>query len=818
MKILQEIANVFERSDEIKATSNFNIPSFFNLEIKKDDFEVYTLWILDSLIKSKADLSFHHIMIPELSEEKRKSLVTKMIFYFVILELESLSVSELETISIELQSRIRKGVLDQNGLKGTSLKFKKLLTEQKQRRTLKKFLDELVGYLKVHQSNHRNPQACLFNMLTKDKKYVLENIPDYMFIYQEIESLKLYSSNVCPLVILNSSEDLRGLDEASPKIDLFDYIQNVILFGVEGRSTYRSFNFQAIRDLNEQEGTIFNNLVVVSFVKKYSLNKALNKLQRVNSDFYFRTTGLDFNAYAVHPLEMRNESSSDFLPIQIIERSSELYEVLISQIRENEELNELLSVRIRNIYSLCFSIELKNYILEMVFSPESSLIHEETVDALSSLNENEHAQLKITIEMLLDNFLISQYNSNIFNLCETKYQNILIPHEILINAKFVRLLSQALGDDKSFTSWRVVFDSEPCPFLILAYRDTGGFPFRITPNIHEFPIIDYPESTAVFRQELFSRNYHYTLVEYWGTTFKYLLNNPLRYANFKLDSLIKELDQLRPDKHETYDLYDIDNNYSREYDSRFYRIEIEGSKPRKYTQSDQFLVRHSEQYSVLRADDLCEDYDELANPKIQLLESMYLGLNLFESTQAEKEEILALKRRYNLNHDDIENRLWKVVLNRKVETEGLDQVYNLITNTCIEKGGSMVSKSHFENNWLDASSSSVIPRSKKTFLALVEILDLPIAYYKVMLKQRAKIKLETRRSSSKMNSLIIDLVENGLFNTSGYEVTSLDDIAARHPLEEIGIVEENHREELVALVALVKDNIRPEYLLNIVEE
>lgn len=817
MKILENISAELGQLRKEETALNLMVPDFFKLEHECDDFENYLLWIVDTMLMSNSGLTYHHIMVPEVSETKRESLLKAVYLYFVLREIKSLDIDQLQSFRADLTRRIDNGIRDQNGLKGSSVRFKKLLKEQKQRKRLKKFVSSLIDY-NCNETTESSVSTTLFNVLTKDKKQISEDLPSYDFVYQELESFNCFSGGLCPIVIFNSNEDLRGVDVVSGDVELLDNIRNVVLFGVEGRSNSRSFNFQAIRDLNEHEETRFENLVIISFLKNYSLNKALNKLQRVNSDFYFRTTGLDFNAYAIHPVEKRNMLNLDFLPVDLIPSVTELYGVFVSQISEYEDLNEMLSIRARNIYSLCFSAELKDYILMLIFSSTTKLLHEDTVEALASLPEAECNQLRTTLEMLLDSFLISEYNSKVFSICESSSNEILIPVDAWNDEHFIQLLSQALGADNSYVSWRTIFEAGIHSALILDYRDSGGFPFRISPNIHEFPIADYPDSSAIYRQELFGRNYHYTLVEYWNTTLKYLFNNPVRYQNFQIDRLIKELEELRPEKLETYDLYDIDNNYSRDYETRCFRIEIDGARPKKYLQSDQFLVGQSGHYSVLRVDDLCEDFEELVNPKVQLLEDMYLGLNLFETTQAEKEEIVALKQRYNLNQDDIENRLWKVVLRRKVDSEGADGVYNLLTKACEEKGGKMVSKSHFENNWLDSSSSSLIPRSKKTFLALVELLDLPIAYYKVMLKQRAKTKLETRKSSSKMNSLIIDLVENGMFDTENQGHETIDSIAERHPLDEIGIQEDNYRDEIIALVDLIKDNIRPESLINIVEE
>lgn len=821
MKVLDKISDHLNRIPrEICSGQELLIPDFFNIDHKSDDIEKYVIWIVDSLLKSDNELAFCNVVIPDIVDEQKESILLGLILFFVVKTIDSVDIEDVKDDLRKVRQLIQRGIRDTEGLKGSSRKFKKLQAEYKQRKGQEKFYQALINWKEQRLMHEKKIEtySTLFNLLKREKGVIAELLPNHKILYQEIENLKFYDNRTDPIVILNNANSLNDLDKISDKIDLFDIVGNIVLFGVENRHCFKSFNFRSIDELNRQEDTRFENLMLVSFVKNYSLNRALNKVQMINADFYFRTKGFDFNAYVIHPLEVQNNELEKYLPVQMVEGTNDLYNVFISQISEHEDLIELLSIKMRNLYSLCYSLELKEYIIEGIFSSNSTLIQEETNIALMSMRDSEKNQLKTTLGMILDSFLISDFNLKLFKLIESKYKEVLIPFHAWKDNTFKDLLSNVLGNEVYFYTWKTIFEHESSSVLILDYRDTGGFPFRIAPNIHEFPINEYPGSISLYRFDLFGRNYQYTLVEYWGTTLKYLLNNKLRYENFELDSIIKELEEIRPEKQEIFDLYDIENNYSREYDSRSFRIEIEGGRAKKYIQSDQFIVEQENEYFVLRADDLLEEIENLTSPKIQLLENIYLGLNLFESTQAEKEEILELKRKYNLNQDDIENRLWKVVLKRKADLEGWETIYNLLLESCNEKGGSMVSKSHFEHDWLNPSSSSVIPRSKKTFLSLVELLNLPIAYYRVMLKQRAKMKFETRKSSSKMNALIIDLVENGLFNQGDVSVEVLESIASRHPLEEIGVMEENYREELTALVSLIKENIKTHRLININEE
>jgi hypothetical protein len=303
----------------------------------------------------------------------------------------------------------------------------------------------------------------------------------------------------------------------------------------------------------------------------------------------------------------------------------------------------------------------------------------------------------------------------------------------------------------------------------------------------------------------FQYNYEFTTYEYNKTLVKNILAHPFRQTFFKWDELISKINDQKPERQLFDHLWDMENSY--EYSSDRETVVINYSNGAKsYWPSQLFVVSDGNNVHLYtdRAEDLYNEFSEKGiSLKVQPIDELYKDLNLFRATDQEEYELLQLKKKYDLQDEEFEHRLWKVLLKRKADEVGKTELFEDLKGRIEQVGTTMVSRNYFENAWMEPKSDSLIPRSKRAFKVLCNYLGLPKVYYGVMLKKRANDRLASRKSTSKMNRLIADMIHAGLFDQGSNKI-EFEGFIKSHDLEEIGMTVENYKEELVTLVDLLK--------------
>jgi hypothetical protein len=352
--------------------------------------------------------------------------------------------------------------------------------------------------------------------------------------------------------------------------------------------------------------------------------------------------------------------------------------------------------------------------------------------------------------------------------------------------------------------------------IILAYRDVGIPPFDIYPNIIENRIPEDKSVHLVFLKAFFFERFNKSMHRYLNSYNK-LVSNKLRYKhlNWKdLDKNIEDVDALRA----VYLIDADDSDYGIGSQTESIRIDFTDSSRVSVYPSKLLIARKQgvSKYFVIRADELLEETD-LGDFEIEPLEEIYEELNLFEITPAEENELKEIRAQYGVTGNDQKSALWKVELRKKLDLHNGDPalLYETI-RTVTDNDDKLIQYSYFRDYWLDPKSELIIPRLSRHFRQICNYLGLPVAYYRLKLKQRASLRFNSRQSNAQMNSLLAHLFSDGLFE-NGVDWNNLDltSFIDEHNLEEKGIFQENVRIELKVLVDLLKEEMKLKPVLKV---
>lgn len=163
--------------------------------------------------------------------------------------------------------------------------------------------------------------------------------------------------------LLNAINTLNEIDFGNNEI--IDELDSVILFDCERKRVMLNFSYEEINKWNTDYYTRFTKYLIVTFGKENSsINNSRNKLELIRERFKIPTN----SSYTITKSEidfLLNRKESTPLNIEFVGfESSSFWEtfVLETSIRE---LYELRSIKLMNIYSICYNDKIKNYIINV---------------------------------------------------------------------------------------------------------------------------------------------------------------------------------------------------------------------------------------------------------------------------------------------------------------------------------------------------------------------------------------------------------------------------------------------------------------------
>ena len=607
-------------------------------------------------------------------------------------------------------------------------------------------------------------------------------------------------------VAFNKENTLNQLDEID---NLVDNIENIILFDSESKSNFINFNLKELREWND-DGTSFRNLMVITFgKKKINLNSLKNKLNQVEFKFNSEKNNL-IRPYIITNCEVNHLIKVDTkksLKINFYgNENNTFWDSFLLETQIHENLYELISIKMRNIYSLVVNDKIKEIVLDCIFddNKELTLISETTQQEFPDELKSE---LKENLSNTLNYIINSSWKDEIKCLIDEN-TTLVISNEFLENDILKKELQKELGLLRSnkLINWEDLNSTATENLIILNYLDPGHYPYYFYPNIIETPAIN---SNGLFLNLFFKNKYQWANFNNNNDYFK-LLNHQVRSDYFDWNTVKNKVNNLRPTVKEKTS-WDIESSYVNNGNKEVIRIKLSSeNRPHNYHTSDLFIYKSNDINKVVRAIDLLA-----LNPtEIQSLDDITNALPIYDKladVNKQEEELDVIRKKFNIAEGEDAGRLWKVLLKRKSEDKGKESLYTEIQELLGKKNLKMVSFQHFENHWINPESKSLAPIVKKVFLSICNYLNLPKTYIILISRIKNKTKQTTRNNTRKINLLFKDLFDDGCFDdiskTREILTTKKEYYQQNHSLEELGIDENHLLENLVALVELINPEI-----------
>lgn len=615
--------------------------------------------------------------------------------------------------------------------------------------------------------------------------------------------------------LLNATKTLNEIDAINNEI--IDELDSILLFDCERKSLMSSFSLEEINKWNSDYDTSFKKYLIITFGREYkSINNIRNKIELIrerfkipiNSSYTIIKSEIDF-------LLKRKEKSS--IPVDFVGfESSSFWDtfVLETSIRE---LYELRSIKLMNVYSICYNDEIKCYIIDNLFSKKelSELISSSTKMAILELRDDDIETLKEALSNTLDLIINSDIKSKIIeSLSNTP--TIIYDEAIIRNVKLLTKITHYLGLTRSikFKTWSDLLNPSSNYFLILSYRDQGKYPNYYYPNLLEIEFDSESAINAVLPNFLFGNHYkwskYYLLKEYHKS-----ISHPIRENYFAWNKIKNVTQKLKPEQKLNID-WNLENEYSNSEQRETFKIKLKNQRAKTFNSSDLFIISDDNNISrkVVKIEFLVSLVSDDNKVYIQNLDEIQENINIYDKIvdkKQQEEELEVIRKQFNLR-DETAGRLWKVLLKNIANVKGEENLYNELKSIFESKGVKIVSQFHFKNSWINPLSESIAPLSKRVFIELCDYLKIPKIYVVIIQRIRNASKQSSRQSTRLMNQLLKDLFNDGCFdngkNASEIINNRLAFYKSNHPLDELGIDENYLGDNLVTLTELIQPELK----------
>lgn len=727
----------------------------------------------------------------------KKYQSTENIFDQPNIELKEI-LSTLKVKQDGLEMRCPDGASGKNG--GNKI-WKNWLQDKKNVSSLLKFYNNINENALLKPKSIFNTQKSLSQLITK----LFEFSPFSVAIGSKRLSYNL----------LNVNQTLNEIDNTDNEI--IDGLESITLFECERKSKMSNFTFEEITKWNSEYGTTFKNYLIITFGKEpHSFNSVRNKIDNVrerfkipiNSSYTLLSSEIDF---------LLNRKAKSSISIEFIGFETSSFWDIFHLETSIRELYELRSIKLMNVYSICINEEIKNYIIEDIFSKSESseLISLSTKQSILELRDEDFDVLKEALSSALDLIISSEIKSKIIERL-TIAPIIIFDEAIVRNVKLVSNFSRAfdLGRSVKLKTWSELTNPTSNNFLILSYRDQGKYPNYYYPNLLEFECQNETTANAILPNFLFGHHYKWSKYYLLNEYYKYL-NHPIRENYFEWTKFKNSIQILKPDIKLNINWY-LENEFSNSEQRETFKIKVQNQRAKTFNSSDLFIVSDEKKlnHKVVKIDYLLSLDIEDGKVFIQNLDEIQENINIYEKIADNKQqeaELDIIKKQFNLGDESV-GRLWKLLLKNIADIDGEIKIYEDIRTHFAKKGLKIVSQFQFKNSWINPQSESIAPLSKRVFIELCEYLKIPKIYFVIIQRIRNASKQSSRQSTRQMNHLLKDLFNDGCFDTNK---NAKDTINSRltyyklnHPLDELGIDENYLGDNLVTLTELIQPELK----------
>ncbi|MBE7640386.1 hypothetical protein GUB10_08580 [Salegentibacter sp. BLCTC] len=812
-------------------------PNLFEVVFKKLNSDIkenyrkllqYIYCILEETRTNQVELKPLNIHFERTIDEEEKTLIVEFLwnyFFWFRHENENLGkpnpilTGRIDNLENCISRDLRLLTPDYMATRADKTRINKKNKETKEKRERNK--KALTIYKSLNASSSLSPET-LIN-LKVNQHNSLNKFYEYNPVYLPAGKNNLTDLNSFVLYNTNEFNDVRTL-----RIDntpLLQIIKNIVLFDCENLvQRFTPFNFQRLTNLNEHHGTKFSFFLLVTFSNKENLNSIKTKVNRLKERYYIPNQ----SSYIIKSEEFAylvGQEHDDKPEINFLEpANSTFWEDFYIETKIND-LYELRSIKIMNIFSLCINQKIKDYILTHIFSSNTnrSLITEDTKQEIFSLPNEDILKLKDLLSNVLDLIINTDLKSHIKNNI-TDDTKIVLDDFILKNEDFLDLIKKSINlrSNRMFISWDNLEENTSNYIIILSYRDQGNFNNHFYPNVNEISIPKNTLMKCFFPALFFKKNFKWSKFNLARDYYK-MLDHPIRVNHFNWNRLKEKIQEIKPEK--TIDIsWDLESDYSSSHNRITYRISFinnrhntcnpselhiyyEGDSKQKRIQSIKWIFENLENEEdrvfVQKLDELIEEF----NPAEKLID-----------TKQQENDLNIIRKQLDLGEESA-GRLWKILLARKAAISGSEIIYNDLKTIFIKNNLDMVSQGHFESTWINPYSSSLTPRGNKAFKVVCKYLGLPTTYLRIIYTIKNR-NINGRRNATRIYSkLLKDLFNDGCFdegaNANQILIPKIDYYKNNHNLDELGIDEEKAFEGIITLIELIKPELSFKEIRNI---
>ncbi len=520
---------------------------------------------IDYLIDFKSDIILNslHLHLENDLDEDMEAIIFELIVaksYFFQKKLEDLNLDERENntdlryLIDELQKKYNsivgqcpEGAISKNG---GNLIFKKWILQKYELRCLLNHYESI------------NPKSTFLNKTLINCKVRLKNRVSGRYSLKPIAVDINNSDFKFSCNIINCESSLNDLDQ---KWEFIDSTTNIIMFDCESKRIMLNYSQEELNKWNEEHGTNFKNYFVITFGNAtHSINKTKEKIQiiqdrfKINKNNSYTITNSEFNCLLKNKTESPN---MDFIGFE----SSNFWDTFILE-TSIRELYELRSIKLMNIYSICYSQDIKNYIISDLFSKNhsSELISSNTKMAILELIDEDidvlEKALSNTLEVIIDSYIKSKVLDTLSN-----NPTIILDESILRNQKLLSKIGGCLSikNTSKFKTWSALTNSNLKNLLILSYRDQGRYPNYYYPNLLELDLDSDCVATVILPNFIFINYYNWAKYNLYNDYYN-LLNHPIREKHFEWNSLKNKIQGSKPKKKLGID-WNLESEYSNIY-------------------------------------------------------------------------------------------------------------------------------------------------------------------------------------------------------------------------------------------------------------
>lgn len=418
------------------------------------------------------------------------------------------------------------------------------------------------------------------------------------------------------------------------------------------------------------------------------------------------------------------------------------------------EIPYLISIQFRNLLNSCFTLEIRNQVIEAIKMQHSSIrLPDSFGEQWRSLVDSERDEILQFLNLIIVD-IIKIHNRQ--DYCFDAASRIILPKLIhdsnIAKQEIINLLKIR---KEQIITWSSAYSRGS--IVSFDYRDIGSQYYPIKPpNIFETNHLKLNKVYLV--SYLFENKFYYGQYNFNKLLYEELDNNFRRNENNweELNNKIMEIKPISIDKTD----YEFEESIQREIDVDQFEIEFDFKGKlikRIFNEYSKFLIKDFRGFETEDIDGIIGREGIEVLPLDELLSD--LGMPEFN---LENEEVIRkskeLRNKY-LSEDllSIESRVWKILLKNKANKVGENTLYDELNKKCSLMGFDMVSFDTFKNAWINLDSASN-RTSYKHLKVLCDYLGLERDYFsflKVYCKTEAN---KTRQSTVFHTELVTDIL------------------------------------------------------------